>query len=88
MQDNFSCVAVGTVCRLPLTGFKLTLDVQLRALLDVLFDDADKTLVLHNDVVPFGLGFLFAAGLVTVFAIPFLVSFLRRATREGMFVSS
>ena len=32
-------------------------------------------------------GFLFAAGLVTVFAIPLLVSFLRRATREGMFVS-
>jgi MFS family permease len=30
-------------------------------------------------------GFLFAAGLVMLLAVPFLVSFLRRATREGMF---
>jgi MFS family permease len=30
-------------------------------------------------------GFLLAAGLVLVFAVPFLVAFLRRATRQGMF---
>ncbi len=33
-------------------------------------------------------GFLLAAGLVLTFAIPFLVSFLSRATRLGMFASS
>lgn len=31
-------------------------------------------------------GFLLAAVLVIVFAVPFLISFLRRATRQGMFV--
>ncbi len=31
-------------------------------------------------------GFLLAAGLVLIFALPFLVAFLRRATRQGMFV--
>lgn len=30
-------------------------------------------------------GFLLAAGLILLFAVPFLVSFLRRATRQGMF---
>lgn len=33
-------------------------------------------------------GFLFAAGLILVFAVPFLVAFLGRATSQGMFVQS
>ena len=31
-------------------------------------------------------GFLLAAGLILIFAVPFLIVFLRRATRQGMFV--
>jgi hypothetical protein len=63
VEHDFGRIA-GYAVLLPFARFEFAFDVQLRAFLHVLFDDADKPLAAHNDVMLLGLGLLFAAGLI------------------------
>jgi capsid portal protein len=63
-QDDFGGVFVVAVLVLPFAGFERAFDVDLRALLEKLLDDAHEALVEHNDAVPFGLFLAFARSLV------------------------
>jgi len=64
-NDNFGRIPIVAVIVLPLAGLKITLDVDLIALLDVLLDEASSGLVEDRNGVPFGLLLALTGAFVT-----------------------
>ncbi len=64
LQHDFRRVAVGAALILPLSGLQLALDINGRALLQILFGDLAEAFVEDHDRVPFGLFLALAAVLV------------------------
>lgn len=52
-QHDFGGVAILTRLIGPFSGLDLALDVEVRALVDVLLDDLGEPLIKHHNVVPF-----------------------------------
>src|SRR3546814_20620422 len=69
-------VAVVAVAVLPLAGAKTAFDVNLAALFQIAFDDADQPVAVDDDIMPFG-------ALLALAGHPVLPAFRRRDAEFG-----